>query len=550
MKLFKRKFRLMLIVILILNSISFSTFAEGIEEVLTDNIKQSIKVDTADVFDDSVRDNISENVKKDDDVEEGQSNQIEDLKFKINDEPEDDNNTTLFGAPAPDVKIHLYYGTTYDIGSPARHILQAGVTETEWQNMVNDASNNLPQGLTFAGFNDTISIATYNHEVARGLTSNKTKDEVLALWTDYNNGNITDTMYIGACYNLPVHFLRFTNDDTKGTYNGAVKYADEQKAKFIDDFNRDMFRVHANKDYYFDGWKRLSDGVVVRPVDLVWPHDRLIDWNSDVEYEAVYQALDHIEVKASPSTMDYRIGDTFNPAGMKITLYYGSVPSTLYFNDYASDFSLEPTVVDSTGKITIKFRGKETSLHVNIITTPAPTPAPAPAATTTPTYTPVRSGGGHSSRGGTLTSTGTIGKDGQVVQSNVTLLTDTTLMSKLNSHIPRTTTQKKATVKNNTVMGYWVQDPTTQKWYFTAMNNSTVTGFLANEWATINQSGKDRQYHFDKDGSMSVGWYQENGKTYYLSGDPSYVGYGEKLTGLQNINSQYYRFNENGELIQ
>ena len=284
------------------------------------------------------------------------------------------------------------------------------------------------------------------------------------------------------------------------------------------------------------------------------------------------KVVSSIAVKPNTVKTVYNNGDLFEPDNLVITVTYDNAyypDEEIAYTGNAGDFSFDKSTLTASGNVTVTYKGTARAtiaVTVNASATnpdpdpaptptdpdpaPTPTPDPTPAPAATPTYTPVRSGGGHASRGGSLTSSGTIGKDGQVTQNNITMLTDVTLMSKLNGHIPRTTTQKKATVNNNTVMGYWVQDPTTQKWYFTAMNNSTVTGFLANEWATINQSGKDRQYHFDKDGSMSVGWYQENGKTYYLSGDPFYVGYGEKLTGLQNINSQYYRFNENGELIQ
>jgi glucan-binding YG repeat protein len=48
---------------------------------------------------------------------------------------------------------------------------------------------------------------------------------------------------------------------------------------------------------------------------------------------------------------------------------------------------------------------------------------------------------------------------------------------------------------------------------------------------------------------MKTGWYQENGKTYYLNSNILDSNYGKMLTGAQNIDGQVYIFDSNGVLV-
>ena len=388
MRLNKKILSLAIIVTLIFNSISFNAFAEDIDNDLSLNANQSISVDTDDIYDDNKRDSVSDSIQKYDGVEEEKSKDEkskDELDFKPKEEPEEDG-TPLFGAPAPNSKIKLYMGTSYAVGSPflVGTLDEADTTMTQaiWAEHVKDASKNLPQGLTFTGFNDTITLATYSHHTARGLTPTKTKDEVLAMWNDFQNGNITGTLLIGACYDLPVRYLKFTNDDTKGTFTGKVMYADEQKTSFTSDFNGNKFHISTKTGYSFNGWKRVSDGVLVQPGDLVWPHDKLSDWTDNVEYVADYsghsKTLDSISIEASPSTVDYNVGDSFDPTGLQILATYDDSSTDIFlYAGFQNEFTFEPSVVDSTGKIKVKFRGKETFLYVNLITPPPTPPIPA-----------------------------------------------------------------------------------------------------------------------------------------------------------------------------
>lgn len=49
---------------------------------------------------------------------------------------------------------------------------------------------------------------------------------------------------------------------------------------------------------------------------------------------------------------------------------------------------------------------------------------------------------------------------------------------------------------------------------------------------------------------MGLGWYEENGKTYYLQQDFSDNWYGKAVVGTHTINSVTYNFDESGALIQ
>ena len=110
--------------------------------------------------------------------------------------------------------------------------------------------------------------------------------------------------------------------------------------------------------------------------------------------------------------------------------------------------------------------------------------------------------------------------------------------------------------EGNTGFGQWLRVSNTTTWYFLSGNNSNATlsndnyGFVSNGWFNISWNGEDRWYHFDEKGIMQLGWYHENGKTYYLQDNISDMWYGQLLTGTHVINGNTYTFDGTGALIR
>ena len=110
--------------------------------------------------------------------------------------------------------------------------------------------------------------------------------------------------------------------------------------------------------------------------------------------------------------------------------------------------------------------------------------------------------------------------------------------------------------RGNKGFGRWQHIPNTTTWYFlsgdfnnTANQKGTV-GLLCDGWYNLGWKGKDEWYHFDKAGTMQMGWFTENNKIYYLETDISSNWYGRMITGQYNINGHTYTFDSTGVLIQ
>lgn len=196
-----------------------------------------------------------------------------------------------------------------------------------------------------------------------------------------------------------------------------------------------------------------------------------------------------------------------------------------------------------------------------VFTKPSPAPTPSGGGT----------GGGGDSSGPTRGPMGDLTKNpayanllnnsilnttNNIPKSN--LVNDVALISLLKS-LPENVQSNYVNMKDdkgNTGFGQWLRVPNTTTWYFLsgnandALNPNSNYGFVSSGWYNLFWNGEDKWYHFDKNGLMQLGWYQENGKMYYLQDNISDKWYGQLLTGNQIINGNIYNFDETGALIK
>lgn len=110
-------------------------------------------------------------------------------------------------------------------------------------------------------------------------------------------------------------------------------------------------------------------------------------------------------------------------------------------------------------------------------------------------------------------------------------------------------------IYGNTGFRQWLKVPNTSTYYFMSDDMNThgtkgSVGFLAGGWFNFGWAGQDKWYHFDSQAIMSLGWYQENIKIYYLQNNLTDNWYGNVVTGIQTIDGQVYRFDDKGVLKQ
>ena len=214
----------------------------------------------------------------------------------------------------------------------------------------------------------------------------------------------------------------------------------------------------------------------------------------------------------------------------------------------------------ATGEVRVEAIYKDEPL------TPTPTPAP------TPNPTPYRpSGGGSGGNGGGSSTPGSYDANGNLVPG---IDGNSTYMN----------------VRDNAGhIGYgrWLKIPDTTIWYFEIgssgnlpidkiINNQAInktllqyqsngiitgqyqpnqqnstTNLLIDGWYNLGWKGREEWYHFDKNGVMQLGWYQDkDGKIYYLEEDIASNWYGRRVTGSKTINGITYNFNQDGVLVQ
>ena len=184
----------------------------------------------------------------------------------------------------------------------------------------------------------------------------------------------------------------------------------------------------------------------------------------------------------------------------------------------------------------------------------SPTPTPKPS-NNTPTYSD--SGSDGSSGGGGPAISGNNNINIYTV-NNIPLssmLYNPALYLQLMSY-PENTYMQKTNAKDvygNTGFGRWLRVPNTTTWYFYAgdfNNNTNNSGFLKDGWFNLGWDGVDRWYRFDSNGVMQLGWYEENGKIYFLQNDFNDNWYGKAVTGTHVIDGKTYTFDSTGALIQ
>ena len=183
-----------------------------------------------------------------------------------------------------------------------------------------------------------------------------------------------------------------------------------------------------------------------------------------------------------------------------------------------------------------------------------PTPTP-PTPTPTPSYDDGRDGGGGSSGGPAISGANQVNifTINKIPASS--MLYDPALYAALMSYPENINMQKTNAldIYGNTGFGRWLRVPNTTTWYFYAgdfSNGAASSGFLKDGWFNLGWDGVDRWYRFDSNGVMQLGWYEENGKIYFLQNDLNDNWYGKAVTGTHVIDGKTYTFDATGALIQ
>ena len=85
--------------------------------------------------------------------------------------------------------------------------------------------------------------------------------------------------------------------------------------------------------------------------------------------------------------------------------------------------------------------------------------------------------------------------------------------------------------------GQWLQDASTGKWRYKHADNS----YTKNDWEQIG----NRWYHFDKNGWMQTGWFQDvDSKWYYL-----HITEGYMMVKWVQVNTDWYYMDEHGVMV-
>ena len=271
-----------------------------------------------------------------------------------------------------------------------------------------------------------------------------------------------------------------------------------------------------------------------------------------------------------PDKTVYRAGQYFDPTGLVIQVVGDAEP--IAYDKNKDLFTFEPSLTTAltTANKSVKviFDGKSITQAITV-TNPTPTPTP-------PGPTPPSPGGSRSSsRSSSDPTHGPMGDltknpayrhlfNHQINQNlnNVNaipqnkLINNTALINTLKAY-PENANAARTNVKDtngNTGFGQWQRVPGTQTWYFLSgdLNSNGTTGtvgLLTNGWYNLGWDGQDKWYHFDANGVMGLGWYQEGGKTYYLETNLNDNWYGKAVTGQQIIDGQVYNFDASGALI-
>ncbi len=107
--------------------------------------------------------------------------------------------------------------------------------------------------------------------------------------------------------------------------------------------------------------------------------------------------------------------------------------------------------------------------------------------------------------------------------------------------------------KGNKGFGQWLIGPEMGEWHvlsgdLNANGTKGSAGFLKNTWCKLKWNGEENWFHFGNDTRMTLGWYREGDKIYFLQNDLNDKQYGKLVTGSQKIDGIQYDFNVSGEL--
>ena len=287
-----------------------------------------------------------------------------------------------------------------------------------------------------------------------------------------------------------------------------------------------------------------------------------ITYNTKTTTQAVtLHTASSLQIVASPSKTTYYAGDTFDPSGLILKVIdSGFSKNYTYTSGLGMTFNPSGALSTSTTAVTVTFKGNNVSIPITVSAKPTPTPTP-------------RSGGGSSSGGSSGGSSGPIASiktDNQIQQNQNDLVVANNPVAPENvTQISRNTSTEHV-INANTTNVNWVTDNVTGKWKLNIGGSSSGSndenggaeatyGFynIAKDVSEIDmQTGLDvikttmATYYFDQNSLMHIGWLTTADlKTYYFEVAKT-PDEGRMINGWKDIDSKWYYFNSNGELLR
>ena len=276
------------------------------------------------------------------------------------------------------------------------------------------------------------------------------------------------------------------------------------------------------------------------------------EWEADskqnVYWGAYYnftKTVESVEIITEQNKKEYTQGQSFDGTGMIIHVNYDNGEEENI--SYNTDFSFEPSVLNTIGdeiEVKVIYEGVTSSNSVMVKVKEKSVPNNKSTA-------PRNIGGTSRSSGSDSSSVSAY----QLKIPTYELFINSQLIQQLTyDNINDSSMYKAQDIHRNVGYGRWFQIGKTPSWYFLAYDyNQGVTtqplGFLANGWYKVDWDGIEKWYHFDSNGVMQIGWYQDGTKTYFLENDLLDNWYGNAVTGIKTIEGKVYNFDSTGALI-
>ena len=306
---------------------------------------------------------------------------------------------------------------------------------------------------------------------------------------------------------LDVTGLSITANYDNGTSEPVAYLGNENKFTFNPSLTTALATTHTGNVSVIYGGKSDTYAITVNDPD-----------------PTVDRVLESISVNIPPTKVVYNKGEALDPTGLMITANYSLAPLTedVSYVGNEARFVFTPTLGTgiTSGDITLVYNGKSTTFKVTVN---VPNPYIPPS-------------------GGVIAPSGTTGGGGSgfSLANDIKLDVDQVVVKLYN---PPISGQNFVVSKSYKMNEQYVWRKNANTWSLV----DYLTGKYYTGWALVEYNGSFDWYHFDLNGLMNTGFYNENGAIYcfeYI--DKSLEG--RMLTGEQNINGSKYVIPLNGRI--